>query len=213
MPIILDQTPEKNIRLGLWQITEPEEYFHSQVHFTPNDCKLYEKMKNENRRKQWLAYRLLLQHLFNHQLIEVRYDRNGKPHLNPPHLHFSASHSGLYAAVITGKKQLLGIDIEKITIRLSRVRERFLSSRELEDFKDPLNLEKLCLYWCGKEALFKVHGRPELDLRNDIYIHSFDYICNISGLFTATMTRPDGVKEFILRYTKLGDYMLVYTYD
>jgi len=171
-------------------------------------------MKNGNRRKQWLAYRILLQNLWYEQPMEIVYDKFGKPHImNSEHMNFSASHSGSYAAVITGLKCQVGIDIEKITPRLLQVKERFLSGIELNAFGPSYDLEKLGIYWCGKEALYKVYGKPEVDLRNDIFIHSFDYLCATSGYCKATMTTPENIMEYILWYKKWGDYMLVYTYD
>jgi len=214
MPVIQTIIPEKNLRIGLWHITEPEKDLRSLIVLNPFDEKLFERMKNEKRRKQWLAYRVLLQQLWKEIPIEIVYDRFGKPGVsNIENMTFSASHSGEYAAVIAGLGFQVGIDIEKITPRLLRVKERFLSEGELNDIGPSHDLDKLSIYWCGKEALYKVYGRPEVDLRNDIYIHSFEYICNTSGYCRASLTCPEIIKEFTLCYKKLGDYMLAYTHD
>jgi 4'-phosphopantetheinyl transferase len=212
--MILDIVPKKNIRLGIWNITESVEILNSLIHLTPSDEIIYNRMKNENRKKQWLSYRILLQHFSGKQPLEIQYNEFGKPFIkNRVHQNFSASHSRSYAAVISGTSPWVGIDIEKISPRLLRVRERFLSKKELDEFGTPVNLEKLCIFWCAKEALYKVYGIPEVDLKNDIFIHSFDYICTTSGHFTATITKPEKNKEFTLWYIKLEDHILVYTYE
>src|SRR3712207_8655610 len=40
-------------------------------------------------------------------------------------------------------------------------------------FRSQNNLEKLCIYWCAKETLYKVHSEKQLDFRKNIKIEKF----------------------------------------
>lgn len=214
MPIVLDIMLQPEIRLGVWQITETENHLLSLISLNSEDAQRHHEMKNENRRKQWLACRILLTRFHGHSSLNINYQEYGKPYFtDTSELVFSVSHSGPYAAIILAKNRLVGIDIEKITPRLLKVKDRFLSEAESEAFYPEANLEKLSVYWCGKEALYKVYGIPEVDIKNDIIIHSFDYICIKTGVCKATLNKPGRPKIFTLWYMKLDDYMLAFTYD
>jgi phosphopantetheinyl transferase len=69
------------------------------------------------------------------------------------------------------KKLPVGIDIEKPVEKLGRISHRFLNEEEFNDSMG--DLRKLCIYWSGKEAIFKLNGKVGLNFKNDIRIHPF----------------------------------------
>lgn len=72
-------------------------------------------------------------------------------------------------------------------------------------------LEILYIYWCSKEALYKIHGKHSVDLKNDIHIRPFDYFCKLQGYLSALLTTPEGTELHRLQYEMISDHMLVYT--
>ncbi len=95
----------------------------------------------------------MLQHIFGHE-VEVQYSETGKPAL-PDH-HISISHSKHHLCMALSATQEIGIDIEEIQPRLSRVMNHFLSQQEIDACKGKLALVARC--WCAKEAIYKIVG-------------------------------------------------------
>ena len=167
------------------------------------------KFGHEMRKKQWLACRVLLKHMLSPLNTCLTYDLNGKPHLDSGSHRVSVSHSGEFAAVVCSENRSVGIDIEKIKDRVERVKDRFLREDELKNISTDNRLEQLYIFWGGKEALYKLHGKPDVDFRKDIHIHPFDYLCNTNQTCSAALRLYDTRKDYTLFYEKIDGYMLV----
>jgi len=209
MPFLREILPFSGIRAGIWHITENAADLLSSVQLTASEKNLYRSFHHDLRKKQWLACRALLKHLLYPGSPEISYDLYGKPFLASGSHHISVSHAGDYAAAVCSENIPVGIDIEKLKDRVERVKERFMLDRELESLDRENRLEHIYIYWCGKEALYKLHGKPELDFRNDIYIHPFDYFCTTNQTCKATLTVDECRKDYTLFYQKIEDYMVV----
>lgn len=99
--------------------------------------------------------------------IEIKKDRLGKPSVrlprSVPHVLVSLSHAGSrYVAIVHSvSAQHVGIDIEKIGHRLSRIAEAFLGNRErclFEQKSITATRAYLALFWTAKEAYLKAIG-------------------------------------------------------
>ena len=209
MPFVREIFPVSSIRAGIWHITETAEELLSSVLLTPPETTHYQSFPNESRKRQWLACRALLQHLLDPFPTGIFYDAYGKPVLISGSHHISLSHAGEFAAAVCACNLPVGIDIEKIRDRVERVKERFMVPDELQSVEPEHRLDHLHLYWCGKEALYKLHGKPDIDFKNDIYIHPFDYLCNTNNSFNATINVNGHQNNYTLLYEKRGDYMVV----
>jgi 4'-phosphopantetheinyl transferase len=208
MPFIREIIPSGGIRAGIWHITETDAELRSMIHLTETEKDQYGSFRHDLRKRQWLAYHALIQHLLAPLSPEIFYDNNGKPFLTSRSHHISVSHAGEFAAAIYAENPV-GIDIEKMKERIERVKDRFLLPPEIESIDPEHRLEHLYIYWGGKEALYKLHGKPDIDFRNDIHIHPFDYLCNTNRKCKAAMIIDGSEKVFTLYYEKLGEYMLV----
>ena len=102
---------------SIWKITESVEELHRSIALKPSEEELYQSFVAESRKKQWLAYRILIRKLLEPQDFPVEYDEAGKPFLAGSHYHISVSHTGNLAAVIISSKGKVGIDLEKIRPR------------------------------------------------------------------------------------------------
>jgi phosphopantetheinyl transferase len=79
------------------------------------------RMKLENRKKEWLSVRLLLKELLGEEK-EIEYDNAGKPFFRDRSFRISISHTVSYVAVILNPNRPVGIDVERITEQVSRIR-------------------------------------------------------------------------------------------
>jgi len=211
VPLIHTITIGDTTALGVWHITEPAGEMLSLLRLSETDKALVDTFRNEMRKKHALGCRMVLSHLLNANELPLCYDGFGKPFLENSPDHISLSHSGMVSAAIIKRDGPAGIDVETIKERIERVTDRFLVKEESMNIGADHRLEKLHVCWCSKEALYKLNGRPEVDFKNDIFIHPFDYLCSGKGTLTATMTTPEYSRVFRLCYEKLGEYMLVYT--
>jgi len=209
MPFFREIIPDSGIRTGIWRITETAEELLAMVHLNDQELNILGKFSHEMRKKQWLACRALLKHLLDPLDTNLTYDLNGKPHLNTGSHQVSISHAGEFAAVVCSENRAVGVDIEKIKDRIERVKDRFLQEKELKSVAVENRIEQLYIFWGGKEALYKLHGKPDVDFRTDIYIHPFDYLCNTNQYGSASITLNDTRQDYTLFYKKIEDYMMV----
>ncbi len=168
MPLVYQQNINLDTRLGVWHITEAENFFLKKVN-------LQADITHRHKRLQHLAGRFLLQELypaFPLQMILVAETR--KPFLPEEEYHFSISHCGDYAAAIVSSANRVGTDIEIPQEKIQRIRHKFLSHQESAAAeKLPLNLlQQLTLLWSIKEAVFKWYGAGQVDFREHININS-----------------------------------------
>ena len=209
MPCLQEFVPSDGIRAGIWHITETVEELRSFVQLTDSETKRYNSFRQDLRKRQWLAYRALLSHMLLPGSPNISYDPFGKPYLISGSHNISVTHAGDFAAAVCSKNRMVGIDVEKLKNRVERVKERFMHSAEIESLDHEKRLEHLYVYWCGKEALYKLNGKPEVDFKKDIYIHPFDYLCNTNQTCRATLTVNGSRSDYILCFQKIEDYMLV----
>ncbi len=209
MPLLREINPADGIRGGIWRITENAEELLDNLNLSSSETIVYASFRHELRKKQWLAYRALLQQLLSPLPSNLSYDANGKPYLDSGSHLISVSHAGEFAAVVLSENNAVGIDIEKMKDRVERVKERFLQKRELESIGSECRLEQLYVFWGGKEALYKLQGKPDVDFKNDIYIHPFDYLCHTNFECNATISFNNSQKDYTLCYEVIEDFMLV----
>ena len=164
----------KDVILGLWKITEDVEFFISKLDLSENEVKILKSFANESRKKHWLAYRILADRMINNNRHnEIKYDENRKPHLKNTEFHISVTHTGNYAAAVISKTTSVGIDIEKITPRILKIKHKFLNENELKFSEKENILEHLYIYWCSKEAMYKLYGKRDIDFRKNIFVEEF----------------------------------------
>jgi 4'-phosphopantetheinyl transferase len=211
MPILFIKEVAKNIRVGVWEITETADWFLSQINLSDHDKKNLAVYVNEQRKTHGLAYRKLLTDIFTGKDIEIEYDENGKPSVLGFDGHISVSHAGKYAAVIVSEKQKVGIDIEKITSRIEKIAHKFMGKEE-ELFIPIASRQKyLYLIWGAKEALYKMYGKRNLDFKENIFVKAF--ADESSGCFDAEIKTEKQLIKSRLEYEILDGYTLVYTVE
>ena len=118
---------------------------------------------------------------FPYELIQIADTR--KPYLPAEEYHFSISHCGDYAAAIVSSDQRVGIDIEMPSLKVERIRDKFLNREELLKFEilspslpgsksENQNSDLLTVLWSAKEAVFKWYGNGKVDFRRHIQLQA-----------------------------------------
>jgi len=178
MPLVYQQNINEATKLAVWHITEAEEFFLKRI-------MLPASITHPHKRLQHLAGRYLLTELFEHfplQLIEIADTK--KPFLPGEAFHFSISHCGEYAAAIASKSNRVGVDIEVISEKIARIKDKFLSAKEQQMFDGlaaafsieqskqtaAAQLELYALGWSIKETMFKWYGAGGIDFREHLLI-------------------------------------------
>ena len=202
MPLHQINNVSENIKVGVWKITETQEELLNILIEKGFDTESIYQTKNKQRLKQWLATRVLLSSFFDNTIIN--YDDLGKPNLDNGWC-ISISHSNEFVAINLNKNSDCGIDIEKITPKVARIKHKFLNPTDLQNVT---SLEHLTLYWGAKEALYKYYGKKEVLFIENLFITNF--IENKSS-FKGNIEMPDFKIELSLEWEKIEDYLLVYT--
>lgn len=192
--------------LGIWQITESCEALLPS--FSPEEQKNpdYLKFNFGKRKAEWLCTRLLLKNLIGND-HKVFYSEHGKPILKHEVFKFiSISHSREFVAILVHKKADVGIDVESQYRNYAAVLKKYLSEEELVQVGNDINLQSL--YWCAKEAIFKLVPEDGIEFRKQIHILPFDPL--VSDQFHARFISGGKRTTYSLHYKIFADNCLVW---
>ena len=170
MPLIYNHQINNTTKIGVWRITETEDFFFEKFSLQRN-------ITHPHKRLQHLAGRHLLSVLFPSfptELIKVADTK--KPFLEDEAYHFSISHCGDYAAAIVSTTNRVGVDIEIPHPKIDRIQHKFLTITE-EEVLNAFNHNKndlLTLAWSAKEAIYKWYGLGQVDFKKHININSLE---------------------------------------
>ena len=115
------------------------------------------------------------------------------------------------AAVIIYEGKKVGVDIEKISERILKIKNKFLSPEELKFIASSNELEQLHVCWGAKESLFKLYGKGSLPFIDGIKIADFEY--GKIGQVAASIAIPAYHANFNVQYLKYEDFMLTWVIE
>ena len=166
------------------------------------------EMRSERRVIEWLATRVLISELLEND-VTILNSADGSPFLSDHSCNISISHTKDYVVILLSEKHQVGIDIESISDRIYRIKERFISDKE---HIDPDNsLIHLLLHWSAKETMFKLLHKSEVDFIDHLYVHPFTP--NKKGSFEITESRTKSGKTHQINYEVLPDAVLTWAID
>jgi len=152
--------------------------------------------KSKKRQLEFLCSRLLLKEIDEN--LKIQYNKYGAPELNNGN-YLSISHTNKLTCAIISKHQV-GIDIELISDRVFKIKDRFLSEKDNVE----LNNEEVTLAWSAKECMFKWFQKGNINFKKDIEITSIKY----------SPKKEINVKfrgaSYILKFMKIQNHFLVY---
>ncbi len=209
MPIIWSKKLGSKGELAVWHIVEQADELYNKLQLNAAEKAFYDSLQSNKRNMHWLGSRVLLRTLLNTtEYIDCQLDGNNKPYLVNFPYEISISHSNDYAAVIIYKEKLVGVDIEKMSNKIERIAQRFLSTNELAFISINNRIEQLYVCWGIKETLFKLYGKGNLPFIDGIVIDAFEY--KESGIVKAHINLENYKASYTVEYSRLGEYMLTW---
>lgn len=200
MPLLLSKRVSAYAAYSVWNIQETNDQLlqlaEDQV---PNDL-------HPTRLAEWIVGRILLKSLamqfgLRYRGVETR--DTGKPFLTGSTAEVSISHSFPMAAAMINLHHPCGIDLERKRQKLITTQHKFINDKEAGSLN---NLDELCAIWCGKEVLYKIHGRRQLSLKDETTIQILD-----ANTLRGTIHKSDMNNSFMIRYEQLKDYYMAYS--
>ena len=205
MPLVKMEKTAKQCGWAIWFIEETKEELDSlSTEVCPSEIVSVQK------KLEWLAGRIVIKKLVEQSGLAyqgLRKDEFGKPflvqHPNP----ISLTHSFPYVAAQIDSYESVGIDLEQPKEKLLKIAPRIMADYELADAGQ--DIVKHCVYWCAKEALYKVYGKRGLTFSNHLNIEPFNI--QRSGELKGRIDDHGIEIKVDLCYTIQPDYVLVYT--
>ena len=174
MPLYKIEKINNSRFLGLWHIQESYDYLFEALKSKTDEYSLLNTFRHEHKKMEWLAGRLTLMAMceqLNLPYHGVIKNEHGKPFLKNSSVEISLSHSYPYVSILLDLQEDVGIDLEQKKEKLIRVQHKFLDENEVEDADN--SLEKLGVYWCAKEALYKIYSSKNLSFKDHIRVEPF----------------------------------------
>lgn len=191
---------------GLWRISENVSDLQSL--YTLGEPEVFAR---EDRARQWLASRILVQELLKEfgYTDDFSLDKlpSGKPVLSVPGLHVSISHAGDYAAVALADSPI-GIDVEKMGQRVQRIRQKFMNEGEVAQLQNEADTDWMHVVWSAKEALFKFHPEGNIDFREHLHLKKIR-----EGMLAAEIRKDGACIALQVPYEYLDSYIIAWAFE
>lgn len=159
----------------------PPVYLCCDALITASDVASASRFQNDNRRREHLAWRRIVRHELGRGVM-IDYNDVGAPIVDVPNTFISVAHGGEMVAVAIADERV-GVDIESLDRNFSRIQSRYMTTEEIALSS---NEEWAARVWAAKEAIYKLYGKREVDLTEDI---------RITGLDTQSMTLMAEVRD------------------
>lgn len=211
MPVAKLEKINANSIWCLWEITESIDQLLNKVFLSKEGKSEIENISHPIKQRERVASRGCIQEMIRHlgkEYYGIIKDEHDKPYLKEHSFHISISHSFPYAAAILHKKLRVGIDIEKPSEKLGRIAHRFLNDDEFFDSRG--DLRKLCIYWSGKESIYKLNGKTGLSFKNDIRIPPFEL--RKRDVIKSEFSVGESIARIALNYQELNGHIICYCF-
>jgi phosphopantetheinyl transferase len=211
MPLIKIIDVNPTTQIGLWEITEEPDTLKWALQWGQEDIKRFRSFNDNLRSMHWLASRVLLRKLLcTEKYIDLQQDEYGKPVIKNFQMEVSISHSGTWVAVMLSDKPC-GVDIQLMDRHLDKLSAKFVSDEERKYAPDDLTDLQLYVYWCAKEALYKLYGKKKLDFKEHMFIHPFEE--QPRGQVAGRIEKDSILKNLKISYERIDGYMLAYVLE
>ena len=200
MPLLLSKPIHKTAAYAVWNIQETNQMLLDLIEEeTPAGL-------HPTKLAEWIVGRILIKSLATQYGISyqgVAKHETGKPFLKGSDAEISISNSFPMAAALIDLKKPCGIDLERTRSKLIRISDKFINESEKEYAKD---LGKLCAIWCGKEVLYKIHGRKKLSMKEDT---SIEFVSD--DVMTGYIHAGKYQSKHRIHYEPVKDFYLAYS--
>lgn len=197
-------------QFALWQITEDVDTLLDMLDNDPFVIEQISHFTSIKRKCEYLAARCALNELLGNK-VSITYLPTGRPVIENSDINLSISHTGEWVVVLTHPTKRVGIDIERVTDRLLRVKNKFLNDQELSFIDFQCEKPQLAVMWATKEALYKLIDLEGVDFKEHLHIEPF--MTYLDGHLTAYETKTRLHRHFTCEYLVRPQYVMVRTID
>ena len=159
----------------------PPVYLCCDALITASDVASASRFQNDSRRRERLAWRRIVRHELGRRVV-IDYNEVGAPMVDVPNTYISVAHGGDMVAVAIAD-ECVGVDIESLDRNFQRIQSRYMTPAEIALSASE---EWAARVWAAKEAIYKLYGKREVDLTEDI---------RVTGLDTQSMTLMAEVRD------------------
>ena len=207
MPIIKKQKVNDYLSLAIWKIDEQENQLTALTkdEYLPKEITV---IKSPLKRCQTLAGRLIVNQLTEEAKKDfqgIDKDNHGKPYLIGLDSHISISHTSDIAVATYNSQYRTGVDAEIISERLLRIVPRVLSKKEVICITN--DAEEATVYWCAKEALYKLNGKTGVSFANNLVVEKEKNSTDFKGY----ISEQNFTYEVNLHTFKIDQVVFVYS--
>jgi hypothetical protein len=199
MPVIFEKQIDTAKKLAVWHITESESELFEFNNYTPNVS------FGAKRNRELAVCSILLNYILGYDAhLNLTKDKFGKPFLDNSDIAVSFSHSQqMVACMVDMAGNAVGIDIEKRRDRINMLADKFCTEGDYSDFEETMHYH--CI-WGGKEVLYKLYAKKELDFRETL---SVGFKLNVG---VGRIHKGDYKATYCLGLDMIDDYVLVWGY-
>ena len=208
MGIILKKKLEDGSMLGMWEITEDINVLLNQVKLSKTELERFDGFLSHARKLEFLSVRALLAKMINPD-TKIIYNGNRKPYIEDGSHNISISHSKKLTSILLNKTKRVGIDLEFMSHRISKIAHKFINDNESINKNDLTEKYYLYVHWCAKEALYKICDKKDINFKLNLFIKPFQL--NNEGVIKGKVDSERINEEFDLNYFKYDNYIIVYT--
>lgn len=198
MPLVSIERIGEYTQLGFWSIDESfDEFLNADVTLLAA-C---DGLRSEKRGKEVMAVRLLLREMLGVD-VGLCHDAEGRPYLLNG-MNIGISHTDGLAAVIVSKNSKVAVDVEYLSGRVGRIRDKFMRHDEQAD-----DMQALLLHWCAKETLYKLCSELHPGLK-DMRIFDVAEPLGFEGKIKAGIVPANVIVDVFYRIT--SKYVIAYS--
>lgn len=175
MPIIKEKIYNNHSYIAVWQITESHDELQAMLPSEILTDAELATIHHTQKQIEFFCSRLTIKYLADKlgiRYLGIKKDQYGKPYLVGSDWQFSLTHTIEYIAVVMHETRALGIDMEQPSEKLLRIAHKYLSETERTDANE--DLDKLCIYWSAKEALYKLYGKRKVIFIDNLLVSPFN---------------------------------------
>ena len=191
----------------MWEITEDFDTLYGMVNLVAVEKARLDSFKNISRKIEWLSVRALVKTMLGKD-TRILYNSENKPFVRGNTHNISITHSNKLTAVIIGKDKRVGIDLEFMSGKISKVANKFINDRENITGDPELSKLHLYLHWCAKETLYKICDKQDINFRDGITISPFRP--DEHGYMKGQVINGNGEEFFEMEYLQHDNYALVW---
>ncbi len=190
--------------LALWKIEEDEAFLKAYI--DGDSFPVLARIKDQNRRLEWLATRCCLRVLgINDSII---YKPNRRPFLSKGKHHISITHSFPYVAVLSSVSFFVGVDIESTERPFKRIANKYLTLGE-RGWIDLDDKRAMAIVWSAKEALYKLPGMEGLNSFEDVTVLPLREIQE-QGMLQLRVRLGGLVQKFSMEYAFFDSFVITW---